>query len=346
MKAVSLILSAAFAVSALIAPAGAAEAPKPLYRDPVFDGAADVSIIYDRGAGQWKMFYTNRRATLRLPDHDDVAWVHGTAIGIATSPDGVSWTYQGTATFPTACTDVTSWAPELYYEHGTYHMWLTVVPGIFHRWGQPGSQAKIVHLTSPDLANWSCSDTPDLSTATTIDASVLKLKHGYRLWYKDEGLNSRIMAADSPDLKAWKKVGDQPVAQTRGEGPKAFRLKGHYWLIADAWKGLMVLKSDDALHWTQQDDFILSQPGIKATDKSIGQHPDVVVNGGRAFIYYFVHQGHETEALSDPYWNQRTVIQVAELKYRHGKLTVDRDAGLSFRLKPPADHDIRPADTH
>ena len=33
-------------------------ASKPLYRDPVFDGAADVSIVYDRAAKLWKMFYT------------------------------------------------------------------------------------------------------------------------------------------------------------------------------------------------------------------------------------------------------------------------------------------------
>ena len=59
-------------------------ASKPLYRDPVFDGAADVTIVYDRAAKLWKMFYTNRRATVNLPDPQDVAWVHGTAIGIAT----------------------------------------------------------------------------------------------------------------------------------------------------------------------------------------------------------------------------------------------------------------------
>ena len=90
------------------------------YSEPLFG--------IDNGAGLPDMFYTNRRASMKLPDPRDVDWVHGTAIGIATSPDGVQWDYQGTAQFPKACTDVTLWAPDVQYVDGTYHMWLTIVP--------------------------------------------------------------------------------------------------------------------------------------------------------------------------------------------------------------------------
>src|SRR3954471_13132640 len=45
------------------APAGKI-APKPLFRDPVVDGAADPSIVYDRAEQKWLMFYTNRRANV------------------------------------------------------------------------------------------------------------------------------------------------------------------------------------------------------------------------------------------------------------------------------------------
>jgi hypothetical protein len=311
-------------------------APKPLYRDPVFDGAADVSIVFVRAAHLWKMFYSNRRATMTLPDPDDVEWVHGTAIGIAVSSDGVHWHYQGTAAFPKACTDVTLWAPDVLYENGTYHMWLTVVPGIFHRWGAPGSQARIAHLTSTDLSTWNCAGDVTLGTGSVIDPSVMKLGQGYRMWYKDEHAQSRILAADSPDLRTWTKVGDKPVNPTHGEGPVAFRFKGHYWLIADVWKGLIVLRSENALDWTEQPGYILGTPGRTATDRAMGQHPDVVVDGERAFIYYFVHQKNEAEAAADPRWNQRTVIQVAELVYKDGRLIVDRDAPLRFRLHAPS----------
>lgn len=311
-------------------------AAKPLFRDPVFDGAADVSIVFDRAAKLWKMFYTNRRATVKLPDPEDVEWVHGTAIGIATSKDGVQWRYQGTADFPKECTDETLWAPDVFYENGTYHMWLTIVPGVFHRWGVPGAEGRIEHLTSTDLIKWNCESTVKLDTGRMIDPTVIKLGKGYRMWYKDERAGSRILAADSQDLRTWTKVSDQPVNQTKGEGPKVFRFKEHYWLIADVWKGLMVLRSDDARNWTEQAGYILREPGRKATDRHMGQHPDVVVDGERAFIYYFVHQMNEAEAAADPRWNQRTVIQVAELVYKDGKLIVDRDAELAFRLHAPS----------
>src|SRR3989304_4150099 len=70
-------------------------APKPLFRDPVYDGAADPSLCFNRQEHKWFMLYTNRRAT--LPDAKGVSWVHGTRIGIAESSDnGATWKYQGT----------------------------------------------------------------------------------------------------------------------------------------------------------------------------------------------------------------------------------------------------------
>ena len=74
-----------------IAPATKA-APKPLYRDPVHDGAADPALIWNHGEKKWMMFYTNRRADLPNPDPKDVAWVHGTQIGIAESSDCLLYT--------------------------------------------------------------------------------------------------------------------------------------------------------------------------------------------------------------------------------------------------------------
>ena len=143
----ALLLIGALALPAFsLPPFAQAAAPKPLYRDPVTDGAADVSIVFDKAHREWAMFYTNRRATLKAPDPKDVAWVHATPIGVATSKDGLSWTYKGVADSPAACTGETLWAPELYAEGGVYHLWLTVVPGVFHRWGEKDATARIVHL--------------------------------------------------------------------------------------------------------------------------------------------------------------------------------------------------------
>jgi beta-xylosidase len=327
MRATALALC----ISVLAGAACAETAPKPLYRDPVHDGAADASIMYDKANKTWRMFYTNRRADMKLPDPKDVAWVHGTAIGIATSQDGQSWTYSGTAKIPLECTGETLWAPEIQKFGDTYHMWLTVVPGIFSNWN--GSRT-IVHLTSLDLDTWTCGETLDLGSDRVIDASVVKLKGGYRLWFKDERKGSRLFAADSPDLVHWTRQ-TTPVADIAAEGPKVFRFKGRYWMVADAWKGLIVLSSKDTKDWTLQTERLLEAPGAQPTDDAKGQHPDVVVNNGRAFIYYFVHQSEAPEARTDPYFHQRTVLQVAELKYANGKLTVDRNARVDARLIAP-----------
>ena len=72
-------------------------APKPLFRDPVYDGAADPVVIWNPQKQAWWMFYTNRRAN--IPGLSGVAWVHGTRIGIAESTDGgAKWSYAGTIT--------------------------------------------------------------------------------------------------------------------------------------------------------------------------------------------------------------------------------------------------------
>ncbi len=42
----------------------AQDAPKPLYDDPVYHGAADPVIVYNKQKKKWWMFYTNRRAKL------------------------------------------------------------------------------------------------------------------------------------------------------------------------------------------------------------------------------------------------------------------------------------------
>lgn len=320
-----LLMLAAAAASGASGPI----APKPLFRDPVHDGAADASTVRDPRTGAWVMFYTNRRADLPMDDARDVRWVHGTAIGIARSKDGARWTYGGTANIPKSCTGDTLWAPEVQWLAGQWHMWLTVVPGVFRDWNAPRF---IVHLTSPDLKRWTCGARLALGSDRVIDASVLALPDGrYRLFFNDERMDKAIRTADSRDLVHWT-VGER-LTDTPGEGPKAFRWKGRYWLISDAWKGLLVMRSDDGARWTRQEGFILATPGIHPTDRAKGQHPDIIVAGDRAYIVYFVHQDGEAAARTDPDWKRRSVLQIAELKEADGVITVDRDVPVEVRLE-------------
>jgi hypothetical protein len=295
---------------------------KPFYRDPLHDGAADPVLVRDRAHGEWVMFYTNRRADLKREGTDDARWVHGTQIGIARSRDGTHWRYDSTAAIPRACTGPTLWAPEVQRFAGRWHMWITVVPGVFRDWQAPRF---IVHLTSTDLRHWTCGKRLELGSDRVIDASVIALPGGgWRLYYNDERADKAIRQADSHDLDRWT-LGPQ-LTQTRGEGPKAFRWRGRWWLVSDAWKGLLAMYSPDGAHWAAQDHYLLADAGRQPTDRAKGQHPDIVVDGKRAWIIYFVHQTGEDEARTDPEWGRRSVLQIAELHANGDRLKVDREA--------------------
>jgi hypothetical protein len=305
-------------------------APKPLYSDPVYDGAADPMIIWNKKVKKWWMFYTNRRASDK--NATGVTWVHGTRIGIAESADGATWTYKDTANInyrPTA--QYTHWAPEVIENKGLYHMYVTYVPGIFADWHHPRN---IIHLTSTDLLNWKYIATLKLATDKVIDPCVYKLPDGtWRMWYNNEADHKSIYYADSPDLNNWTDKG-KAIHDMPGEGPVAFKWKGHNWMIVDNWKGLGVYSSDDWLNWKRQDERLVELPGTGKDDQAIGGHADVVVNGDRAFLFYFTHPGRSkaNPAPADSFESRRSVIQVTELKYKDGNITCDRNEPVYINL--------------
>jgi predicted GH43/DUF377 family glycosyl hydrolase len=306
------------------------EAPRPLYRDPVYDGAADPVLGWHPAEKKWLMFYTNRRANVK--DAPGVTWVHGTPIGIAESADGgATWTYRCDANIGYQKGDDTYWAPEVIEHEGTWHMYLTYVPGIFSDWNHPRD---ILHLTSKNLLDWEYQSTLKLSSDRVIDACVIRLADGsWRMWYNNERDGKSMYYADSRDLYTWEDKGKAP-GQWRGEGPKVFWWKDAYWMVIDTWDGLGVYRSPDALAWTRQKDNLLKEPGTGPDDQVKGGHPDVVVSGDRAFLFYFTHPGRRGEdARKDGYEQRRSSIQVTELKYSDGMLTCDRNQPTSILLR-------------
>ncbi len=129
--------------------------------------------------------------------------------------------------------------------------------------------------------------------------------------------------ADSPDLYKWEAKGSA-VTDRNGEGPKCIHWQGKYWPIADTWSGQGVWSSDDATHWTAQDTVL------------IGNHGDVVINGDRAWWFYFGGQygrnpdikwavipGEPHSTSAAPFAAGRgsgAAINVVELKVIDGKL--------------------------
>ena len=210
-------------------------------------------------------------------------------------------------------------------------MYLTYVPGTFKDWNHPRG---IVHLTSKDLINWDYQSTLKLVNEKVIDASVFKVNDSlYRLWYNNEKDGKSIYYADSKDLYNWEDKGKAIAA--RGEGPKAFYWMGKYFMIIDAWKGMEIYSSDDLLKWVKQSTRILENPGKGKDDQAIGGHCDVVVNDGRAFVYYCTHPGRSkiNPAPKESFDDKRSVIQLAELKYVNGEITCDRDEPVEVKHK-------------
>ncbi|MCR4033865.1 MULTISPECIES: family 43 glycosylhydrolase [Flavobacterium] len=304
-------------------------APKPLYRDPIFDGAADPTIIWNEKEKKWFMFYTNRRA--KDSTAKGITWVHGTKIGVATSIDGAKWIYKDTCSINYKLKDVTYWAPDVIKYKNKYHMYLTIVPGIFNDWYHPRS---IIHLTSSDLMNWKFESELKLASDRCIDASVYKLPNGsWRMFYNNENDGKSIYYADSKDLYNWVDSGTK-IIKDRGEGPKVFKWKGKNWLISDSWRGLNVYSSEDFLNWKRQEKNILQTPGTGEDDKVIGGHPDIIVSGDKAYIFYFTHPGRTPENKGvDSYETKRSSIQVAELEYIDGEIVCNRDKQVLINLK-------------
>lgn len=314
--------------------------PAPLYRDPMFDGAADPVVVWNRAEKNWWMLYTARRANVDAPD---VAYCYGCDIGVASSDDhGRTWVYRGSLDLDIEPGRNTFWAPDVVYFKGTYHLFVAYIQGVRSHWG---GVKRLAHYTSKDLWNWKFDDFIKINSASVIDASLMQMPDGkWHIWYKDESRGSITMTAESEDLFTWK-VHDKPAIDGRGhEGPKAFRFQGSYWMLTDEWQGMRVYRSDDAQTWTRQG-LILDKPSKRPEDTPSGAHGDVIVvkdregKGEKAYIIYFTHPGrkfHSENLIGEngvlPYDLRRSSIQAAELKLENGTLTCDRDREFDFYL--------------
>lgn len=302
----------------------------PLFRDPIYDGAADPTIIYNHAEKSWWILYTNRPT---LMSDIGVNWVHGSDIGIAESTDnGKRWLYRGTLCgLEYERGRNTYWAPEILYHEGLYHMYVSYVHGVPNDWNW---NRNILHYTSKNLWDWEFCSKLNLSSDKVIDAAVFHMPNGkWRMQYKDEAHGSHTWAADSSDLYNWEVVGEV-ISDCPHEGSNVFEFGGYYWLITDEWKGLGVYRSDDLENWSKQDSRILDIGGIRPDDGVIANHADVLVNDGKAYIFYFTHPERTKENTENKTGNlKRSSLQVAELKVDNGILICDRNADFDFELK-------------
>lgn len=315
-------------------------ADAPLFRDPVYDGAADPMVIYNENDHTWYMFYTNRRANVAIPS---TSWVYGTDIGVAVSHNnGKSWDYMGALDLEFERGRNTFWAPHVIYDNGLYHLYVTYIQGVHKSWSGNG---KIAHYTSTNLWNWDFAGLIPLADEDPLlDATVFRKPSGqWGMWYKNSRHGFTVEAV-SDDLYTWTNTLGITIGDCPHEAPFVFFYKNYYWMLIDQWSGLGVYRSKDTDQWEKQT-VILDKKGIRKEDNVRGSHPGVVVAGDKAYVFYFTHPGWEKEGgWSDesdkideagilPHIYRRSSIQVAELKVNaKGMMTCDRDALFDFYL--------------
>lgn len=304
--------------------------PAPLFRDPIYDGAADPTLIYNEKEQLWFMFYTNRRASVPSVKY---GYVHGTDIGIATSEDGVHWLYRGIAEgLEFEHGRNTFWAPEVIFAEGKYHIYCTYLRGIPTDWGV---KKWIVHYTSENLWQWEFQSVLNLPYEQVIDACVKEIApKQWKMWYKvDDTAHTHLALSD--DLYNWRDGGCE-VDDAPHEGPYVFTYKGYNWLITDCWNGIRVYRSNDFSRWEYKNT-ILREGGKRPDDGFIGGHASVVVSGDNAYIFYFVHpertpENCRDEAIHNEYRFRRSSIQAAKLEFDGETLQCDRDKEFELIL--------------
>lgn len=307
--------------------------PAPLYRDPIFDGAADPTVIWNRTNKSWWILYTNRRAW--SPPLDDMSWVHGTDIGVAETRDGgITWTYRGIVQgLGLSDGRDTFWAPEVIDDGDQYHMYVSVIDGVPTHWD--GHERHIQHYVSRDLLHWTFVSTLALGSDRVIDAAVYRERGGtYRMWYKDESRHNHTYTATSTDLATWTDEG-LAVGHYPHEGPNVFRLEDWYWMLVDEWRGQRVLRSADLRTWEPRN-LILDEAGERNDDGGVGFHADVVVVGEDAWVFYFTHPERTpgSDGRNVDYRDRRSSLQVARARVVDDELCCDRNSELAGPILP------------
>ena len=291
-----------------------AEAPAPLFIDPLWNGSADPTIIWNHIEKEWWIYYTQRRAT--LDSTQGVEWAHGSAIGITSSKDGKKWDYEGICQGDDNLSDPVRsncswWAPEIYFHNNNYHMYVTWVDGIYSNWA---GKRYIKHFTSKNGKNWDYQSTLKLSSDRCIDACIYKINFKWYMWYKDEANDLHTWMAESEDLYNWNIVGEV-INDCAHEAPFVFEWKEYYWMIIDQCPGpCKYYRSTNGINnWIDMGD-ILTGEGKRVKDDTNGLHPSVTIIDDKAYIVYHVH-----------YDNKLSALQVAELDFEKNKLVCNRN---------------------
>lgn len=228
-------------------------------------------------------------------------------IGYATSPDGITWTRQGSAPVFTpgaaGAWDAKIGLPTVIKDGSTYKMWYTGM--------DTAGIARVGYATSADGITWTkyaSNPVMNVGTSGSWDStyvgmtSVIKVGSSYKLWYRGgSATGGAIGFATSPDGIAWTKF--DPVI-TGGSGswdttpyhPEVIfdGILYHMWYSGCnqaedlCQEGYAI--SPDGSHWTRKG-MVLPQGTTGAWDGQSADHAAVLLVGSTFKMWYSGYNG-------------------------------------------------------
>lgn len=314
-RALHLLLALAMALTALVAPAAAAEdGGARRYRNPLdvrtpagaaVESCADPAVLRGQQPGDtlWYLYCTTD--PLNDDDRDAAGEFNFRLIPTFTSPDLVNWTYAGDvfAQRPAWIGDNGPWAPEIAYFNDRYYLYYTVpdFPG--------GGSAIGVATSDSPTGPWTDSgapvvephappaspDGPDLRWV--FDAEVITAADGQRYLYYGSyfgGLSVRELSDDGLSTAAETQV--EVAIGNRYEGTQIIQRDGYYYLLAsatDCCRGPITGYSVFAGRSTSPTGPFVDREGVSLLAGRVGGTPVLSMNGNR-----WVGTGHH-DVLTD-----------------------------------------------
>lgn len=318
--------------------------PAPLFIDANYHGSCDPEIVYNPADHYYYIYYTSRRATIEN-------LFTATPIGVIKSKNLVNWEFAGYCKFDgvggTKDMSSTFWAPAIIADNNELHMFVTWKPDTTTAKGPWGGPAKIVHyktaLHNPVNGWIKVADMHD-STYNSLDATVYKKSDTVHVWFKGKKAGEKkneLFHVVSTDMKNWNAFGfsksdvfnEKATGQPFEEAPYIFQWNNKFWMITDPHKGLMVYESNDSENWNYRG-IILKDSGSRPLDNSRARHCSVIIKDERAFIIYHVEPWRDYDSgvgiPRQPILNRRSVLQMAELKMKDGKISCNRNEEITF----------------
>lgn len=220
--------------------------------------------------------------------------------GVATSPDGSSWTRQGRVLSP----DPATWEGDYIAANGS----ALYVKGEFVYWYQAGDPPRIGLARSPDGKHWEKVARPVLELGprgswderAAADPYVIYVEGRFFLFYlgTDRARRQRLGVATSSDGVIWWKLRSNPVLELGAAGefdegglgePAVWGWGGRWWMLYTGrdrkeFRRIGLAVSRDGVKWERVPGAVFA--GSRPWNSKVVCDPTVQLSGGKVRVWF------------------------------------------------------------